>query len=172
MACIRGMARMSLLFSAITGAVCTCAAPAAMFGTGLWEAGSDGHGKRSGVLQRGTADTEQMCWILEDGRCVAVHGGCVVTVGVAGKGLDVVVVVVRPGGPQCSLEEGISSRGGGALNFRHTYIKQEEEEGFLMACPGASRREHGGGSGARGPVSLGRTLAMQRDVQFLARTAT
>lgn len=65
--------------------------------------------EESGVLQRGTADTEQMCWILQDGRCVAVHGGCVVTVGVTGKGLDVVVVVVHPGGPCGRLKRASST---------------------------------------------------------------
>lgn len=37
-----------------------------------------------------------------------------------------------------------------------------------MACPDVSRCEHGGGSGARGPMSLGRTLAMLRDARILA----
>lgn len=68
-----------------------------MYGTGYvardWIVGNwdRRYTEKSGVLQRGTADREQMCWILQDGRCVAVHGGCVVTVGVTGKGLDVVV---------------------------------------------------------------------------------
>lgn len=68
-----------------------------MYGTGYvardWIVGNwdRRYTEKSGVLQRGMADREQMCWILQDGKCVAVHGGCAVTVGVTGKGLDVVV---------------------------------------------------------------------------------
>lgn len=106
MACIHGMARME--FSGPPSPH-QRSLGRYTYGTGCdawdcWQLGPTGHGKLRCVAPwHGGQRTHVLDLTRREVCCGPRRIGCVVTVGVTGKGLDVVVIVMPPGGPSCVL---------------------------------------------------------------------